>query len=701
MKKRKTKGSSMILVIAIFGILSTLGVVMLGTTYANYKLRIEENDRVKNLYSAESGIDQAYIKMSKVVEDGISEGIEAVNSKISQESNKNITIKDQNEVFKAAYTEYIVDSLGSIVANKVTGRYGVTDNEAVVTCKLKDKLADGDNNSDETLTNSVGDKIAKLTSSYTDINGKERIVSVSYTLTVPDDYKIIDKTDGKVSNILNYSIATDENLIIKNNYGNKTSMIVEGNVWVQGTRSDKIAMNPTVDKYKGGIEIINTNVDFIGQVNTSSNISVDGGSVSFENKDSNRQQIDTNVFAENIFLGNLENADETSEIELNGDNANVYLANDLVISSSDAKVNINNLYGFNDINVKSNIENEKEVRESSSIIINSMNWPNNKGNLTLKGSAYIMGAAYIKTNTTPYQTGESVALKGNYKAYTQPVIDKDGNILYDKYQYEYLNPLVLVTKNEKGEKLTIEEKANYFKEYSNSKDIQLRTEGISLPVNNTYTAGAYISNDSINKPMATVEKQNGDIFKFKGDFVKSVYYMNSDDYKEETLTEDFLYGSPKNTVASEVNWNGVDILIAEHGNIIDLGDIKVILNNEDERTVEVDEKNITILDKDKKPIADGKISYDSNYKYVIVTKGVVNYKSSAGYNGTIISLKDINLNNQSGTVGLINKLTPDEISRKENKGVLDFIFVRGENLITERVITAADIISKEKWTLEK
>lgn len=122
MRKRKTKGSSMLLVIAVFGILATLALAMLGATYANYRLRVEENNRVKNLYSAESGIDKAYARITKVVEIAIEEGIAA--------GNKETIIKKQNEIFKGVYKDYIDDNL----IDYVSGEYVVNSNKAEVKC---------------------------------------------------------------------------------------------------------------------------------------------------------------------------------------------------------------------------------------------------------------------------------------------------------------------------------------------------------------------------------------------------------------------------------------------------------------------------------------------------------------------------------------------------------------------------------------
>ena len=61
---------------------------------------------------------------------------------------------------------------------------------------------------------------------------------------------------------------------------------------------------------------------------------------------------------------------------------------------------------------------------------------------------------------------------------------------------------------------------------------------------------------------------------------------------------------------------------------------------------------------------------------------------------------NINIKNSKGLIGTA-KLSEDEIKDKKNKGVLDFIFTQGKNLVTERTILATDLITKEKWTLEK
>ncbi len=674
MRKRKTKGSSMLLVIAVFGILATLALAMLGATYANYKLRVEENNRVKNLYSAESGIDKAYARITKVVEIAIEEGIAA--------GNKETTIKKQNEIFKGIYKDYIDDNL----IDYVSGEYVVNSNKAEVKCELKVPAIEKEG---------LDYKIVKLTSTYKDDKGKDRVVSVAYNLVTPEAYRILDKADGNTSKLINYTLAADGNLTIAtdSSHVKEGKVEVDGNLWIQGLRSENMVNNPTVDKYKGGIEINNTDIEFKGQVNTAANITVDKSKVNFKTITLEDKEVDNKVYAENIFLGSLADGDVDSGIDVDSSKAELYLANDLVIGASDTKINIKNLYGFNDLNIAVPTDDGQVVRGSSSIIINSMKWPNDKGNLTVSDSAYLMGSAYIKTHREPYQTGESVALKGNYKAYA-----KDSNGNYKNSQYEYLDPLVLITKNAEGQPLNVVDKAEHFVDYSNSSDKSIRAKGISLP-QKTYTAGAYISGGKAHGNSVNLNEKELDAVKHMRErFVQAVYYMGNEDFD----VNKFQQGKAIYTVENQINWDGVSSLIANRGNIIQLENMVILLNDDENRDIEINDDKLILRHENKEATYNKEFNRDESkdITYIVVTKGDVNYNGTKDYKGTIISLKDINIKNSKGLIGTA-KLSEDEIKDKKNKGVLDFIFTQGKNLVTERTILATNLITKEKWTLEK
>jgi len=272
-------------------------------------------------------------------------------------------------------------------------------------------------------------------------------------------------------------------------------------------------------------------------------------------------------------------------IDVDSSKAEIYLANDLVIGASDVKINIKNLYGFNDLNIAAPTNNGQVVRGSSSIIINSMKWPNNKGNLTVSDSAYLMGSAYIKTHREPYQTGESVALKGNYKAYA-----KDFNGNYKDSQYEYLDPLVLITKDAQGQPLNVVDKAEHFVDYSNSSDESIRAKGISLP-QRTYTAGAYISGGKAHGNSVNLNEKELDAVKhMRESFVQAVYYMGN----EEFDVNKFQQGKAIYTVENQINWDGVSSLIANRGNIIQLENMVILLNDDENRDIEINDDKLIL-----------------------------------------------------------------------------------------------------------
>ena len=63
--RKKKKGSTLIVVVIIFMFITCVSVGMLSLTAGNYSARISESKRIENLYSSESGLDNAYNIMVK------------------------------------------------------------------------------------------------------------------------------------------------------------------------------------------------------------------------------------------------------------------------------------------------------------------------------------------------------------------------------------------------------------------------------------------------------------------------------------------------------------------------------------------------------------------------------------------------------------------------------------------------------------
>lgn len=669
MNNRKTKGSSMLFVLIFFGIVSILGTSIVGVTYTGYSTRIKENNKIKNLYSAESGIEQAYLKLSSVIDSAISEGISEVN-KLEQAGV--VDVDKKNDKFKEVYAKYIFDH----VEMDVSGDYPISTGQASILCDLYDKADES-----KGLTEAHNDKIAELSSNYVDSKGNNRSVKVSYTLSVPENIIEMNQTAGSMTAISGYSIVTDKNLEIQTGQAN-AQLTVDGNVWVKGSKSthEEISTNPLVSKYSGGLVVDTTGkVYFSGNIATNSNIVVKKGNISTKDGQS--------VLAENLYLGSLDNYDIKNNTEFNG--TNLYLANDLVIADTDAKVSLKNLYAFNDLNTDGNNKtNGQAARESSSIIINSLKWPNATGAIDISDSAYIMGLAYIKTNTdTPYQTGESVAYKGNYAAYTDSIDDglTDG-------QYTYLDPLMLLTHNNEGEVIDAAGKTDRFIKYSESTEAnKLRTSGIRLP-NNTYTAGAYISDNNVLKTTTIVDTNQ-----YKKDYVNRVNYMGKSVVSagDSNLNQEFM-NTPSYTVENQVNWDGVATVISAKGNVFELSDAVVILNKDADKEIAFINKKIKLGGND---IAEIK----ANKKYIIVTAGQVTVNSTAADSKcSIIAKKDIVLKKKTGKIGIEGGIQGiyDGVNN-EGKVILDMIFAEGDTVITTKAITSSDIIEKEKWSIEK
>lgn len=675
MERRKRKGSSMLLVIAIFGILSIVGTSILAATTANYKLRIQENNRVKNLYSAESGINMAYLELINTVEDALKHGKE----KAIEAANSNKEVDEQNQVYKEEFVKYLL--VKTVYTDK---EFNISNGKALVTSTLMD--ADG-----MPATNSITDKIVTLTSSYIDDSDKERIVSVSYNIGVPNDLNTSVDNDGVGSVIGNYAFATDGDLKL---YYNTSQVNILGDIWVNGRRNLDMYKDPTKSKYDGGIDIVQSNITFSGNVITPANITTTGVVLQF----------DESIYADNLVLGNVANVDDGDKATLRAND--LYLANDLVINTSGAAAKIRNIFGFNDANM---VENGQEVRGSSSIIVNAMNWiygyTQNKIDGTLlkiTDSAYLMGSAYINTKGDIYQTGESVALRGNYKAYSYPYMGEEENS-----QFIYLDPLLLIDKNGEGEDLTIVDKAEHFKYISENID-KLGTNGlyeiikrsiISLPTE-TYTVGASISENKVSGSSYSIDKIE-EVQRQKEEFVKNAYYMGDDSYN----VDQFNQGKPAEgySVLEQIDWDEIKKMPSYDNELYyyhKTNDGTHIIASDVAKSISIENGRAVIEGHsryDKLPIiGDGE-------KVIVITKGKASCKwLPNSIDVTILAGDDIEIFGCNGKVGALKSIN-DEIASGSEAGKILAPILGGEVAESsgDSNDSANSLLSKGKWTLVK
>ncbi|MGV8983342.1 hypothetical protein [Clostridium sp.] len=261
-------------------------------------------------------------------------------------------------------------------------------------------------------------------------------------------------------------------------------MNINGGSVVIGNESEPTDPNNTgiyVTGKQTGIAINNesSTLKVIGNVVTNKNLML---SYNGDNTTGNNNvDVAGNIYAKNVFFNKSTVTDDqgniTSGLEAKGGkvythkiddirDGSVYLMDDLEINGEKSTVAIaGSYYGVSD-----GSEGERNNPDnSSSIIINTEDIGNKKemdndgdevidpnsykSNLTIGKNLYIAGTSYINlVEDKKYQTGESISIVGNYRAYTQPLTNpineqfKEDNVIF-----EYIDPLTLVTKYNEGE----------------------------------------------------------------------------------------------------------------------------------------------------------------------------------------------------------------------------------------------------------
>lgn len=389
------------------------------------------------------------------------------------------------------------------------------------------------------------------------VNGENRrTVEAIYKLEVPN-YK--DVVFGE-KEIIDYSIYNDKGLAIGGNMtvgeesgGKEFDLEVNGNIFVEGKQEGTSLEN----KYNGGISLKNVNeVEFNGNVVTGKTFNI--------RSDVKEANISKNLYAANVYAGEKDNRDcENSSLNVAKD---MVLNNDLTLNAFNTNITVNNFYGINDRKVEeSQAGKTNKITGSSSIIVNNYKKKDvNPSSITINEDALIMGVAYIATGNG-YATGESVGVKGNYRAYSEHVDsddnkntddDTDNNLEFDA-DHDEDSPLYLVNG-------TVIAKNEHFYNYWNNKS----------GVNSAEAGGVHFGNPDNIKSVGSVVYKDGDetlVKKGKGsiedlnlssakqrEYALRVYDMNMEDYTG-TLGDSYrdLYNndSPKRkTVAGLMNF---------------------------------------------------------------------------------------------------------------------------------------------------
>ena len=469
---------------------------------------------------------------------------------------------------------------------------------------------------------------------------------------------------------------------------------VSGDIFVVGNEVDDEADDKIDDeiqthlyeKYKGGITLKNAdltstnNIVTANTVNLVSNSTLDGES----------------LYARNLYLGSTEAKDYPIDSWTVKDNivnlGEVVLDNDLTIKATNSSVVIDNFYGINDktyekLEVTAQTADIKTTsKTSSSIIVNQTEG----SSLTINGEAYIMGVAYIDTQGGKYETGESIAVKGNYVAYTQPLIGTD----FESAQFNYYEPLYLVDEIN-GENLSVLQKNDYFYEFAkkhamsigsnqvnnndqvilNEENSILKSGGIYLPNSDkVYTVGAIVYIKDNNLVIERANIPTGDKVTEKQVIYADKVYNMGDLYNKDDDKDTSLYNSAEQlTVQKSINFNKLEencklndldcsdiddvIIVTSKKNTLNLGSNNgkgeftgIILSNSDIvidgdfefKGIIMTTGTVTIknLNSENKDIESPNINYDEKVIQKIISK---NYELFDGvFEGNVINNNDVN-----------------------------------------------------------
>lgn len=499
---------------------------------------------------------------------------------------------------------------------------------------------------------------------------QQRVLTVKYEVTVP---KYNSGTTTKKVQILKMPVF-QHSFAAQGNATLAGDIYVDGNIYVKGKdgiESTDYNNKVVFDKYNNGITIetlggssTNTTVDIEGDIVTTKNISL---------RDYTNLNMKGDLYASNFHLGKYRD-DITSSVNgtstnigvnvNDNGNLNLYLSNDLSIYADNSKVNIGEFYGLNDItedNKSMTLNNSsiKEANRSSSILINSTK----DVELNIYKDAYISGTAYINTESK-YQTGESIAIKGNYQAYANSLegqfIGGSTTEKYEDVKFIYDRPLQLVSEINGNAKLNVFDKAKYFEDYAKNNKDKLNNSVIVNLHKNTYSVGAYVNGNEIKGTTGNiVESLVKKVSEEQKLFAKKVYGFGEVD-------RDFYEPENIRTISDELDFSKLPQVV---GRVSDYGYDVIFNNNPNKKVVLIGNGADSFYNS---------IKGDSN---IIVYDCRNRHNATGGFEGLILSAGDVEIYGDIEIRGSI--ITGKDLIANKDDSIKKFIY---DEIVINRVI---------------
>ena len=362
------------------------------------------------------------------------------------------------------------------------------------------------------------------------VGENEREIESVYTMIVPnyDDVAFKKSVSTNVKDLPGITIGGTLNV-------SNSDFDVYGDIMVEGDSSGLSTYN---NKYNTGILINSDYPVNKNRINFYNNVYC---RKTFNIKDNVRVNINKDLYAQNVYVntgkqndGSYLGIDKQSE-------SKVVLDNDLEMNAQNTIINIENFYGINDKTITDNSGKDEKSKKSSSIIVNNSD-KNRNSVLIVKNEAYIRGVANIKTNSG-YQTGESVAVKGNYDAYSIPLEKNEVYNYDDKFKMD--SPIMVLDTDD------INQKINHFYQYWNSNlDKGLDFGGVVFNnIDNVKSVGAIVYgeknddntwNAKVKQPndMKNDSKITANIDNVKKMYATNMYNLNVEEKEDRDYVED-------------------------------------------------------------------------------------------------------------------------------------------------------------------
>lgn len=637
--RKKKKGSTFVIVVVVMAIIFTTGTTILAVTANDYKMRINQSKKLQNLYEADSGLDVVENIIIKTSQEAIKYADKEVKKKFTELDDKDRSKDKINEIFKDKFYEFLT------VRNKeILNEKEVEILEYLILEKkyIKSILESGKLEYDSAISNienrfiieipeggyvkninngKVSNITIEVKSNFESTEGQlknKKTVSTKYSITAPDynseitSINIYPVFDGK-------AITADGNMNVES-LGNKSIVNISGDIWVQGNNNLGNSPEYTFDKYIGGIKLDNTSFNINGNIYTANTFHL--------NNLVNESSVNGDIYAKNIYVGKSINSN-VSKLNNISFEKNVVVNNDLALNATNSSIVIkNNFYGINEKTTE--VSTANKALSSSSIIVNDAS---NTSTITVNKDSYIMGVAYLNATDesgNKYQTGESVAVKGNYLAYTDvdDVLNGATNVTL-----KYYSPLQLL-ESKNGQSNAIM-KADYFAEYysKNNNSYNFNDGGVSLK-KSVKSVGASVKDNQGNIQKSNINDSDISIVnEQRNEFARNVFAMG-----DTTGLGDDLYDGQevKRQVSNQVNFNEIRRV---QGSSFDTTEGMVILKGNENENIEIENGKIKGTDIELSKgliIANGDITIDGNFNFTgnIITTGNIILKGEGEKNIT-------------------------------------------------------------------